>query len=311
MRLRDKQNNDVANAELRAEERRLEEQRQAPVKAAERKMAETLQAIRETEQQIARQTAFSEPDTGLDAPAYRPEEHPQDTGATLQARCHAAYISWLDGIHEQFELTPAAAEKIRLYVVANPTADISKGPEVFQTLFDRMNYLSLFNDRDIIVKTPPVESEQAPENAPEVESQDIEEFESYTREGEKKARKIVTNDVCSGEWNSTAKAFMAYLAETFGANLTRDQKDAAVDFMRTRNLSFSDARAWDTMRRTLTKRGTLPEGLLTEDEQLSDSLENSGPMGFAEKQRYAREYRALLSKSRKLSFEEHLQQSPR
>jgi len=84
----------------------------------------------------------------------------------------------------------------------------------------------------------------------------------------------VAREVFNGEAKTVFRQFIAHCKTTWGVDLTEDQQHEIILWFTKNNRSFLDGKAYDACRVNLVRRGILPPGCLTEDEQLANSIED-------------------------------------
>jgi hypothetical protein len=177
-------------------------------------------------------------------------------------------------------LSPAGSQRLLYFVLAQAfsenKADMAT-PATWQIAFDRLNELRCFNeeggelgyDESQRVVEPVVEQ---PKPEPGIEA--LEGLNLLRREDEAQARALIANEVFNGEAKTVFRQFIAHVLKTFGHELTPDEQREIILWFTNNNRSFLDHKAYDACRVNLVRRGILPPGCLTEDEQLTNSIED-------------------------------------
>jgi hypothetical protein len=179
-----------------------------------------------------------------------------------------------------FVLSPAGSQRLLYFVLAQAfsenKADMAN-PATWQIAFDRLNDLRCFNeeagelgyDASQRVVAPVVEQLEA---EPGIEA--LEGLNMLRREDAALAHQIVAREVFNGEAKVVFRQFIAHVLKTFGHELTPDEQREMILWFTANNRSFLDGKAYDACRVNLVRRGILPPGCLTEDEQLANSIED-------------------------------------
>ena len=179
-----------------------------------------------------------------------------------------------------FLLSSSGSQRLLYFVLAQAfsenRADMSN-PETWNTAFDRLYALDCFDitnaevgyDESQRVVEPVVEQ---PEPEPGIEA--LEGLNMLRREDQVLAAKIVANEVFNGGAKTVFRQFIAHVLKTFDHELTPDEQREIILWFTANNRSFLDHKAYDACRVNLVRRGVLPHGCLTEDEQLANSIED-------------------------------------
>jgi hypothetical protein len=152
--------------------------------------------------------------------------------------------------------------------------------DTWSLAFDKLWSLDAFDiasaevgwDESKVQQEPVVE---APER--ELTVADIENIDTSTREGDKLAKKIVSNAVFgpSGQAAEVFQQFIAHVSKTFGHDLNESEQRELINVFASRNLSFLDHRAYDKARCELVAKGVLPRTCYTPDEVLCLEIEST------------------------------------
>jgi hypothetical protein len=166
-------------------------------------------------------------------------------------------------LHEQgIKLTDRGFQKFACVVQKNLSAVDTTKTKNLMTVFDYMDSLNIFNDKDI--SRP---QKATPTQPVEPETLDLETLDVSNRAGRREAERLVTEDLVA-EAATLYREFRQYLMDKFGYSITRDQGDACVNHIRRSNLSLTSKASWDVARKVVLN-------LKTPDEKLCDSIENS------------------------------------
>jgi hypothetical protein len=209
-----------------------------------------------------------------------------------------AFCAFLDGLTAKTGYTLSEVGKMRLltYCVEqclSQNADLTQ-ERTYALGFDRLVALDAFGadelgyDPSLITYVEP-----SPEPAPEPTIDALEVMETVTREGERRARHIISNAVFGpqGEAREVWNAWLAQLLRDYNFVPNPDAQKFVISWFEHNAKSFLDRRAYDEARRFCVRSGTFPPTMLTRDELLSQEIENCDGRGYNARLELMRRFR--------------------
>ena len=274
-----------------------EEIAQRPIKAQIRANALLQQEINERERLIAAQELTQQPSEYLaqHCTAYTGTLSVEEVGIAISSAVAALHASLQT---RGITLHKSGIEKMVKVSNLNLASFDTTSTKNLLTLFEYMDSLGCFSEADVTRPAPvPATEPERPRTQADIIA-DLESQETFTREGEARARKLVAEALYSEGSEDTAlfKEWIASLAANFSFYPTADQQKQAIDAFAAHNLNFRRRENYDIVRRFLSKSGRWPSNLLTKEELFLADVENMDLNTYAGKQEYARRRSQLGNK---------------
>lgn len=250
------------------EVQQFEFEAQRPVREAEAQFKRTAYQLALAEREIAAGALLHEPSDYLKEHCTGYTGTPDASGVEDALRDAVGQMKLQ--LHERgIMLTDRGFQKLACVVQKNLQTVDSTSTKNLMTIFDYMDSLGVFNDEDCNRPAPAPKVTPTPAPSAPV---DIENLELTSREGAAAGRQWALEGLVE-EAAALYRVFKQHLRDVWSVEISKEDGDACVQYIRKNGLNLCDKRSWDAARKNVLHLLTPDEKLCADIELTSTSLD--------------------------------------